>query len=451
MATKVIMPQLGESVVEGTVMKWLVQEGEKIAEFDSLLEVESAKVNTEIPSPADGVVLKILIPEGTTVKAGTIIGWIGEPGESIPESDDTGITEVLSESDPTVEEITEPVKSVHKVGRDRELGFISPVVARLAHEHDLDLTLIPGTGQGGRITKKDVLNFVESKNKTEEEPELAAWETPGEGDLFRPTELQFPDRVKPVRTATPEKKGAVPVPTQVSAARAETHSAGEEQFIPHNSMRRSIAEHMVHSKTVAPHVTTVMEVDLHKVVKHRDAHKGKFAEDGVHLTYTAYFMLAVAAALRAFPVVNSSWREDGLLIHKDVNVGMAASLGNEGLIVPVIKHADDFSLIGMARKVNDFAKRAKARGLKPDEVMGGTFTITNHGTSGSLFATPIINQPQCGILGVGAIKKRAVVIDDAIAIRPMVYLSFTFDHRILDGNTADGFLSTIVQSLENWQ
>jgi 2-oxoglutarate dehydrogenase E2 component (dihydrolipoamide succinyltransferase) len=220
-------------------------------------------------------------------------------------------------------------------------------------------------------------------------------------------------------------------------------------------VRRAIADHMVLSERTSPHVTTVMEVDLSRVVTHRQANKAAFEQSGANLTYTAYFVAASAAALKEHPIVNSSFSEQGILLHRQVNIGIAASLGEEGLIVPVIKNAGDLSLLGLAKAINDLATRARAKKLLPDEVKGGTFTITNHGTTGSLFATPIINQPQCAILGVGMIQKRVVVVsdaagDDALAIRPMVYLSLTFDHRILDGAIADAFLGKVVQSLQNW-
>jgi 2-oxoglutarate dehydrogenase E2 component (dihydrolipoamide succinyltransferase) len=207
---------------------------------------------------------------------------------------------------------------------------------------------------------------------------------------------------------------------------------------------------MVMSKHTSPHVTTVMEVDLSRIVIHRQANKDAFARDGINLTFTAYFVSATVNALKAFPIVNSTWKEEGILIQREINIGIATSLGESGLIVPVIKNADGLSLLGLARAINDLANRARSRQLKPDEVKGGTFTITNHGISGSLIATPIINQPQCGILGVGAIQKRVVVIDDAIAIRPMVYISLTFDHRILDGAIADYFLGKVVEYLRTW-
>jgi 2-oxoglutarate dehydrogenase E2 component (dihydrolipoamide succinyltransferase) len=224
--------------------------------------------------------------------------------------------------------------------------------------------------------------------------------------------------------------------------------------MPLNSMRKAIADHMVWSKHTSPHVTTVFEVDLSRVVAHRSANKSAFERDGANLTFTPYFAMAAVVALKNQPLVNASWSEGGIVLHRAVNLGIAVSLGGEGLIVPVIKNADSLNLLGLARAVNDLAERARRRQLKPDEVQGGTFTITNHGASGSLFATPIINQPQCGILGVGLIQKRVVVVTqndaDAIAIRPMVYMGLTFDHRILDGNSADRFVAAIKALLEDW-
>jgi 2-oxoglutarate dehydrogenase E2 component (dihydrolipoamide succinyltransferase) len=339
-------------------------------------------------------------------------------------------------------------------GRSRELGFISPIVARLAQEHSLDLSQIQGTGEGGRITKKDVLAYLErGAGPAEAEAPAGAqqpapWETPGEGDLFRPTEMVFkqqPGKPAPHVRPAPEAAPALP------EIAPETALPGEGQLVPLSSMRRQIAEHTVMSKRSAPHVTTVMEADLHRVVAHYNANKAVFARDGAKLTFTAYFVAAVVEALRAFPRVNASWVDEGILIHPRMNIGLAVSLGEEGLIVPVIKGADGLSLLGLARAIEELAARARARQLRPEEVKEGTFTITNHGVTGSLFATPIINQPQSAILGVGAIQKRVVVTpEDAIAIRPMVYLSLTFDHRVLDGASADGFLAQVVQALEKW-
>jgi 2-oxoglutarate dehydrogenase E2 component (dihydrolipoamide succinyltransferase) len=427
MATKVIMPQLGESVVEGTVSAWLRQEGESIEEFEALLEVNTDKVNTEIPSPATGTLLKVLVAEGQTVAAGTTLAWIGQPGEAIPaEEQMTPAAATAGDAQPFAAAQREP---------RRELGFISPVVARIAEQHGIDLHQVPGTGEGGRITRRDVQAFIERQAQTAAPPEPdapAPWETPGEGDLFRPTELMFP--------TTP----AADEPAKQPPA------AQPGQLISLSPMRQRIAQHMVQSKQTSPHVTTVMEANLARVSAHRAAHQPRYSQSGVNLTFTAYFVSAAVTALKAFPMVNSSWSTQGIQVHAEIHIGLAVSLGEEGLIVPVIQHADRLSLLGLARAINDLANRARRSQLKPDEVRGGTFSITNHGTGGSLFATPIINQPQAGILGVGAIQKRAVVIDDAIAIRPMVYLSFTFDHRILDGAIADGFLGKVVTVLEAW-
>lgn len=445
MPEKVIMPQLGESVVEGTLIKWLVKEGDRVEEFDSLMEVESAKVNTEIPSPASGTLLKILVAEGTTVKAGTILGWIGEPEENVPTTDGDVLEQVSSESTQPIQTKSEEVALKQDVGRDRDLGFISPVVARLARENNVDLSLIKGTGNNNRITKKDVLQFIENSGDTEIESETAAWETPGEGDLFRPTELQFPERFKSPQSNV-EKKEEKVTPTKV-----QTPILSGDQIVPLTKMRKAIAAHMVMSKHTSPHVTTVMEADMKMVSDHLKIHKDLFSRQGIRLTYSSYFVAATALALRTYPLVNSSWTDNGILVKNAINIGLATSLEEEGLIVPVIKNADGYSISGLAKVIGDLVSRARNHQLKPDDVTDGTFSITNHGTAGSLFATPVINQPQAGILGVGAIKKRVVVINDAIAIRPMVYLSFTFDHRILDGSTADNFLAKIVAVLENWQ
>jgi 2-oxoglutarate dehydrogenase E2 component (dihydrolipoamide succinyltransferase) len=420
MPIQVIMPQLGESVDEGTISKWLINIGDEIKEYDPLVEVNTDKVDSEIPSPASGTLLAILVAEGTVVNAGTLLAWIGEPDESIPEGEAIQ-PEIVHPKEIMPAEKAAPKPQIpltaKSPGRDKELGFISPVVAKISSEEGVDLSHVQGTGQGGRITKKDVLAYLETQKVT------------GVGTVSLPTEAP----VSPERPAAHKEQAVIP---------------GE--IIPHTIVRRRIAEHMLLSKRTSPHVTTVMEADLKNVVSHRQKNKSVFSQDGVKLTFTAYFVAATVTALKTYPIVNSSWLEDGIQIHKDINIGMATSLGDEGLIVPIIKDADRLSLLGLARTINDLADRARNHKLLPDEVQGGTFTITNHGISGSLFASPIINQPQCAILGVGAIQKRVVVIDDAIAIRPMAYLSLTFDHRILDGATADYFLGQLVESLQNW-
>lgn len=403
MATKVFVPLLGEGVEEVTIIKWLKKEGDPVNELEPLLEVNTDKVDTEIPAPASGTVLKIVAEEGRSAKVGTVLAFIGKPGESV----DSVSVSSKPEAKPSAVSAQSAV-NYQPPADSRDLGFISPVVAKIAAEHGVNLQQVQGTGLNGRITKNDVLGFVEG------------------GSSAKPASIQ-----RPMQNLTPD-------------------TGTPDTLIKHSAIRKSIAEHMVMSKHTSPHVLTVMEADMNRVSKHRSANKEVFARDGVKLTFTPYFMLAIVAGLKNYPIVNSSWSDEGVLVHKAVNLGMATSLGEEGLIVPVIKSADNLSLLAMARSVNDLASRARAKKLQPDEVKGGTFTLTNHGISGSLFAYPVINQPQCGILGVGAMQKRVVVIDDAIAIRPMVYLSFVFDHRILDGASADAFLMKVKETLEGW-
>jgi 2-oxoglutarate dehydrogenase E2 component (dihydrolipoamide succinyltransferase) len=443
MGTQVIMPQLGESVVEGKISRWLKQIGEPVKLYEPILEVETDKVTTEVTAAGEGTLLKLYANEGDVVKAGALIAFIGAAGEI-----DSHGGSLSPQSHSSAQPL--PVKEKEQMPRGNgSSARISPVVARIAAEHNIDVSLVHGTGEGGRVTKKDILAYVEQQGSPRpagetagvkaESEKLEAWEQPGLGELFRPTEELF-------------GKAAPASASPIAPAAAPTAVNGE--VVPLNSMRRAIADHMVMSKRTSPHVTTVFEVDLSQVVAHRNANKAAFERDGANLTFTPYFAMATIAALKQYPLVNSAWSDSGIVLQRTVNLGIAVSLGEEGLIVPVIKNADSLNLLGLARIVNDLADRARRKQLKPDEVQGGTFTITNHGTSGSLFATPIINQPQCGILGVGLIQKRVVVVtqneSDAIAIRPMVYLGLTFDHRILDGNSADNFVAAIKQWLETW-
>ncbi len=444
------MPQLGESVVEGTVGRWLKQVGERVEQYEALLDVESDKVDTEIPSPASGVLLAIYVPEGQTVRAGTVLALIGEPGEEVPSAPQP-VTAQAAEATATEATTAEAAPTAARSsdgGRPERGPRISPVVANIAAQHGVDVSRVRGTGRGGRVTKKDILAYVERLQRGEAAPAVIAeaqpapWEVPGSGDLFKPTDDLYKQAAAPVAPVAP--------PDHVHKAPPAVGRPGE--VVPLSKMRRRIAEHMVLSKLhTAPHVTTVFEADLSRVIAHRAAHKEEYAARGVNLTFTAYFVAAAAKALRLHPMVNSQWMEEGILLHREVNIGMAVAI-DEGLIVPVIRHADELSLIGLARQINDLAERARQGRLAPDEVQGGTFTITNHGVSGSLFATPIINQPQTAILGVGTIQKRVIVTeDDAIAIRPMVYLTLTFDHRVLDGAAADWFMVDLKKVLEGWQ
>ncbi|MBI5305240.1 MAG: 2-oxo acid dehydrogenase subunit E2 [Chloroflexi bacterium] len=427
MATNVVMPQLGESVIEGTIGKWYKQVGDSIEQYESIMEVITDKVTTEIPSPASGTLLEIRVPEGATVNAGTILAVIGAADERVP-----SVPSVLSVP-ATSALATMPAATRATTSR------LTPVVARMIAENkitDVELATIPGTGEGGRISKKDVEAFVARRSsaspmlppsKPGNGNELPPWEQPGTGELFRPTEEVF---------------GKPPPPAPPPSRTGE-----ESEVVPLSPIRRAIAEHMVRSKQIAPHVTTVHEADMSRVMAYHKAHEAEFAKQGVKLTYTAFFVQAAIAALKAFPIVNASYTAQGIVLKRDVNIGIAVAL-DEGLIVPVVKRADEKSLLGIARAVNDLATRAREKRLQPDEVQGGTFTLTNYGVFGSLFGTPVINQPQSAIMGVGAIQKRAIVVNDAIAIRSMIYLALTFDHRLLDGAVGDQFMNRVKKFLE---
>jgi 2-oxoisovalerate dehydrogenase E2 component (dihydrolipoyl transacylase) len=432
MPTDIKMPQLGESVTEGTVGRWLKQPGERVEKYEALLEVTTDKVDTEVPAPVSGILREIAVPEGTTVRVGTLLAVLddenGMQGDKETRRQGDGVQMIVSPS---------PLLPVSPSN-----AFTSPVVARLIAEHNLDLGKISGSGQGGRVTKQDVLKYVEShKGQPSRMPAGARPSDEGASE---------PAAVSSVQSA--ESAPSVPSDSQ-SVRSVERELPDDAEIIPLSPMRRSIAEHMVRSRRIAPHVTTVFEVDVSQIVAHRERRKAEFERQGVKLTYTPYFVQAAVAGLQAVSVVNGSYAESGIVLHQRIQIGVAVAL-EDGLIVPVIRDADEKNLLGLARAVNDLSERARARRLKPDETQGGTFTITNHGVGGSLFATPIINQPQAAILGIGAIQKRAAVISqagvDAIAIRPMCFLSLTIDHRLLDGATADRFLAVIKGFLESY-
>jgi len=418
MPTKVIMPKLGESVVEGTVTAWLKKEGEEIEEYEPLVEINTDKVDTEVPSPASGTILKILVPEEETVEAGTILAWIGEPGEEIPERGKIEEHDHEPHEKPDSESIIDEPVMQRPAGRDEDLGYISPVVARLAREKNIDLNKVKGTGMDGRITKKDIQNYI-AKHQGQEEVETPIWETPADGDLFRPTEMVFAKRETEKGPQAPSKSAPIPGET-----------------LPLTPMRKRIAEHMVQSKLIAPHVTTVMEADMSRVFAHRQTAVHKAEARSVRLTYTAYFLSAIIAGLKAVPLANSSWTEEGIRIHQQINLGMAVALPDGGLIVPVIKHADELSLVGLARAVSDLADRARLGKLEPDDVQGGTFTLTNLGYYDIDAFTPVINLPEVAILGIGRIRDKVVPFESGIAIRKMLILSLVFDHRLIDGAAA---------------
>jgi 2-oxoisovalerate dehydrogenase E2 component (dihydrolipoyl transacylase) len=445
MTTLVKMPQLGESIVEGTVARWLKAPGDLVAKMEPLLEISTDKIDTEVPAPADGVLLEILVAEGQTVRPGVTLahigerGAIGKPQPPAPKQQPAPVAPRQQPGPPGRATAIQAGQSESQAQAEKPSGraFVSPVVGRIAAEHGVDLAEVPGTGLGGRVTKKDVLGFVERRTENAE----------------RRTEGSY----------------QLPVSSQQSAVNSQQPAASsqlspDEVLQPLTAMRRAIAQHMVQSVQTTPHVTTVFEVDVTAVVRHREAHKAEFAAKGINLTFTPYFVAAAAAGLRAVPELNGRFTEAGLLLNRRIHIGVAVALAG-GLLVPLIRDADEKNLQGLARAVNELAARARNGRLQPDELAGGTFTITNHGVSGSLVGTPIINQPQSGILGIGAIVKRPVVrsaaptgsrsllpsADDAIVIRPMCYLSFSFDHRVLDGAQADAFLTVVKERLENWE
>ena len=409
MAKQLTAPRMGEGVEELTLVKWLKQVGETVKELEPIVEMETDKVATEIPSPASGTILKLIAAEGSQVKVGDILAWIGEPGEELK-------ADAPKEPAKIKEAHQAPVSAAAPENQSASVdGFISPLVKKIAEENKVDLSRVKGTGLDGRVTKNDILAFLEKRGSSTPSPE------------------------------TPLAEPAAPAPTPSTSP----------HIMPISSIRRTIAERMVASLRTSPHVLSVMEADLSRVQAHRALNKPLFEQDGVNLTLTAYFIAAIVVGLKNNPLVNSSWSEEGMLLHPEINIGMAVSLGAEGLIVPVIRNADTLSLLGIARQVNDLASRARTKKLQPFEVKGGTFSLTNHGQGGSLFAFPIITQPQVGILGTGLMQKRAVVVtdeqgSDSIAIRPMIYLSFVFDHRVLDGEGADSFLNDVKKTLENW-
>jgi 2-oxoglutarate dehydrogenase E2 component (dihydrolipoamide succinyltransferase) len=447
-AVDVVMPQMGVSVSEGTITKWLKQEGEKVEPDEALLEISTDKVDTEVPSPAGGVVQQIITQEGETVPVGTKIAVIAPegaeaaPAEKPPEpatAEAAAETEKASGAEgetPTEAKVEEappaPREAEPETDGDgrREGKFVSPVVARIASEHGVDVSQVEGTGRGGRVTKKDILKFIETGAPAREA----------------------------APAAPPEAAEAPKAPTKPEEpARAAAPAGAGETVEPMSAMRKGIAEHMRRSLDTAAHVTTTFEVDLSKVVAIREGLKREYEQrHGVKLTYLAFIARATVDAIGKWPWMNAELRGDSIVVKNYVNLGIAVALeGGKGLIVPVVKNAEDLNLLGMARAIQDMADRARSKKLVPDDVQGGTFTITNPGGYGAIHGTPIISQPQVGILDVEAMVKRPVVIEDdagkdAIAIRPMMNLCLAYDHRLVDGAYAAQFMRDLKTNLQTW-
>jgi 2-oxoglutarate dehydrogenase E2 component (dihydrolipoamide succinyltransferase) len=462
MATDVVMPQMGESIAEGTIVRWIKQVGDTVERDDPLVEISTDKVDTEIPSPAAGVITEIRAKEGETVEVNTVLAVIGEPGAkpaaaarqaTVPAAAAHG--EAYTPAPPTTaapappapaavsapssapDALPVPAAAPATTGPADRLQRSSPLVRRIAKEHNVDIGQIQGTGISGRVTKHDILSFLE-KGSTEAAP--ASQTSSGQPNVAPPSAAPAASRpsAQPAKPAAPAPSGS-----------AATGAGLAGQVVPMSVMRRKIAEHMVKSRHTSAHVHSVFEVNFAQVDKIRQEKKADYERAGTKLTYLSFIVMAVVDALHAIPVMNASVDGDNIIYHKQVNIGIAVAL-DWGLIVPVIKDADEKNLLGLSRTVVDLAARARNRQLKPEDVNGGTFTITNPGVFGALFGMPIINQPQVGILGVGAVEKRAIVIDDAIAIRPMAYLAIGYDHRIIDGAVADEFMSHVKHRLEHW-
>ena len=486
-AVDVVMPQMGVSVSEGTITKWLKNEGEEIQADEPLLEISTDKVDTEVPSPGTGVVQQILVQEGETVEVGTKLAVIGAPGaaaeeapaaepepEPAPEPATAQAAAEASASSsaespapaPPPEPEPESEPAAVDVSGDGK-SFVSPVVARIASEHNVDISQIQGTGRGGRVTKKDILAFVESGGQAAAPPPAApppptAAEAPAEAPPAPAPEPEPEPAAAPAPPPAPEPAptpaaAAPPAPATAEAAPAPAEAAQGETEEPMTAMRKGIAEHMRRSLDTSAHVTSAIEVDMSKVVALRKKLKPEYEKDyGVNPTYLIFVARAVVETLKDYPWINGEIRGDKIVTRNYVNLGFAVELADgKGLIVPVVKNAEGLNLLGMARSVTDIAERARNKQLMPDEVQGGTFTITNPGGYGTFHGTPVISQPQSGILGTYALVKRPWVTQDehgqdVIAIRPIMNLTLTYDHRLVDGALAGRFLRDLKQKLETW-
>ncbi len=462
--TDVVMPQMGESIVEGTLTKWLKKAGEHVDRDEPLFEISTDKVDTEIPSPTAGVLKEVLVEEGKTVAISTVVGRIEEgagngasapaaaakavpapqaappapkpapaqPAAKAPAPEPPPLPEPVSHSaGPYPIPVEEPAPGMEA---ESPAGPLSPLVRKMAREYGIDLRQVRGSGAGGRITKQDLEAYMSAQGartmaQSSAPPAAVATTTPSAPTVYTPA----------VPTAPPPAPPPMP--------RAEAPRARVE---PMSVMRQRIAEHMVMSKRISAHVTTVHKTDMTKIAKIRERNKAEFqARYGYSLTFLPFVIKAAAEAIRHFPIVNASIEGTNIIYHNEINMGIAVALEN-GLIVPVIRNADEKNVVGLQRSIVDLSTRARSRQLKPDEVQGGTFSITNFGSFGSVFATPVINQPQVAILGVGTVEKVPVVVDDAIAIRSIAYLALTFDHRLIDGALADQFTGKVKSILENW-
>jgi pyruvate dehydrogenase E2 component (dihydrolipoamide acetyltransferase) len=468
MATDVVMPQMGESIFEGTITKWLKKPGDKVERDEPLFEISTDKVDAEIPSPSAGVLKEIKVNEGQTVPIQTVVAVIDVAGSAAaapapasapakaatppaPAATAPAPPPAARPAAPAPAAAAQPQAAAAAVPprSGGERIHSSPLVRRMAAEHGIDLTTIPGTGAGGRISKQDIEAVIAATGTS------AAAPAPPSAPVAAPA-------AAPARPAMPPPSAPAAAPAPPGVSGGQVHVAfesavprekmyfGNYTVEPMSNMRQRIAEHMVASKRVSPHVYSVDEIDMTKVASLRAKSKDEFEKRyETKLTFMPFFVKAAVAGLRAFPTMNASLDGTNVILHKEINIGIAVAL-DWGLIVPVVKGADEKNVLGIQRTLNDLAERARSKKLKPDEVQEGTFSITNPGVFGGLFGLPVISQPNVGILGLGMIEKRPVVINDSIAIRSMCYVTLSYDHRVVDGAVAHQFLHKVKETLENW-
>lgn len=433
MPTDVVMPQMGESIFEGTITKWLKKPGEKVQRDEPLFEISTDKVDAEIPAPTSGVLQEIKVPEGTTVQVNTVVGSIATDGEKVAAAkpaaapakpEPAAAAAPPPKPAPPNQEAVPRAEEAEAIGEEEEGEHVrsSPLVRRIARDNNVDLSQVPGSGLGGRITKQDILAFIEKG-----------------GAAARPPAPVGPSAPAPRQPAAP-----APVPAAIPG-----------EVVPMSQMRKIIAQRMIESRRTSAHVHCMFEVDLTRIVNLRNKLKNGFEQrHGARLTFMPFFVRAAIIALQQFPIVNASVEGDNIRYHQHVNAGIAVAL-DWGLIVPVLKNADDLNFLGLQRGITDLGERARSKKLMPQDVEGSTFTITNPGQFGAVFGLPIINQPNVAIMGVGGINKQPTVITDAdgtdsIAIRSVVNLTLGYDHRVIDGAVADQFMALVKKTLENW-
>ncbi len=465
MASDVVMPQMGESIFEGTITKWLKKPGDKVERDEPLFEISTDKVDAEIPSPSAGVLKEIKVKEGQTVPINTVVATIDAAGSAAaapapapakaeaPKPAAVPAPAAAASKPGPVPVPSAPAQTAAAAALPAHEGariHSSPLVRRMAKEHGIDLATVPGTGAGGRISKQDIEAVIAGGGAPA--APAPSIEAPAAPSPARPGAVP-PPPVAPAPVAGPggpAAHGTQYVPALQLGVPRERIYFGDYEVEPLSTMRMKIAEHMVASKHVSPHVYSVDEIDMSKIAALRAKSKEQFEKNyGTKLTFMPFFVKAAVAGLRAFPALNSSLDGTNVIRHKEINIGIAVAL-DWGLIVPVIKNADEKNILGIQRTMNDLAERARTKKLRPDEVQEGTFSITNPGVFGGLFGMPVISQPNVGILGLGAIEKRPVVINDSIAIRSMCYVTLSYDHRVVDGAIAHQFLHKVKETLESW-